>query len=139
MAPTCYLETLEYDSRLMNRAWKDGESGARTLRDWMVDTDAHHDPQAFILTPENVVALAKSIVEAPSDYAAGRAVAAKAIDLLKQGLRDERVHIDEMEQPYLDMMEASLAMLPDDEDAFAGEMMAELDQSKFIAADYDLA
>ncbi|MDD5705453.1 MAG: methyltransferase MtaB domain-containing protein, partial [Kiritimatiellae bacterium] len=47
MAPTCYLEQLIYDCRLMNVAPADG--GARRLRDWLVRSDAGIDPQAWIL------------------------------------------------------------------------------------------
>src|SRR5208283_2015025 len=56
MAPTCYVEQLIYDCRLMNAALADGRDAALLYRKWMIDSDAALDPQAYILTPENSVA-----------------------------------------------------------------------------------
>src|SRR6516165_694687 len=49
MAPTCYVEQLIYDCRLMNQALAEGPQAALQLRQWMVDSDAALDPQAYIL------------------------------------------------------------------------------------------
>ncbi len=139
MAPTCYYEQLEYDCRLMNRAIEDGMDAARTLRNWMVDSDAALDPQAYVLTPQNVIRFARTIVDAPSHYAAGKAVALEAVQLLREGMNDGKVRIAEREAPYLDLIEASLTTMPDDEDAFIGTMMAMVNTDKFVPAEYDLA
>ncbi len=85
MAPTCSLEQLAYDCRLLNQALADGPSGARTLRDWLVRSDAPLDAQAFVLTPDAVVAIAAAIVGAPDHYAAGVAAATRALALLREG------------------------------------------------------
>lgn len=138
MAPTCYLEQLEYDCRLMNRALDDGPEAAALLRKWFVESDRRLDPQAFVLAPENVIAEARAIVEAPSHYEAGKAVALRTVALLKQGVKDGAVKIEERELPFLDMIEASVSAMPEDEDAFIGSMMAAVEQGAFTAADYDL-
>lgn len=138
MAPTCCLEQLVYDCRLMNRATADGEQGRLTLRDWLVDTDAGLDPQAFILTPDNTIAFARTIVEADTPYQAGRQVAAKAVEILRQGMKDGHVNLSDREAPFLDMTESALDTMPDDEEAFIAQMMAEVEQEKFVAADYGL-
>jgi methanol---5-hydroxybenzimidazolylcobamide Co-methyltransferase len=39
MAPTCYLEQLIYDCRLMNEALADGRDAALLYRKWMVNSD----------------------------------------------------------------------------------------------------
>ncbi len=139
MAPTCYLEQLIYDCRLMDQALASGRQGALTLRDWLVASDAPRDPQAFVLTPENVVALARAIVAEPTPYAAGRAVAARALALLRDGQRAGAVRISAREMPWLDMMDERLAGLPEDESRFIEMMMAEVDTTVFVAADYGLA
>ena len=139
MAPTCYLEQLAYDCRLFNRAAKDGPSGARQLRDWLVDSDAALDPQAYILAPASVIALAKAIVSQPDPYAAGKAVAAEAIRLMRDAHAAGKLKIDDREQPYLDMMSDALATMPDDESSFIEQTLGTLDTSKFVPAEYELA
>jgi methanol--5-hydroxybenzimidazolylcobamide Co-methyltransferase len=138
MAPTCYMEQLIYDCRLMNRARRDGKGGALRLRNWLVESDAALDPQAYVLTPENAVAFGALIVGAKSHYTAGRAVAAKAVELLSDGIRQGKVKVESREIPYLDRIRSTLREMPEDEETFVEEMMEEVDASKFVAADYDL-
>ena len=38
MAPTCYVEQLIYDCRLMNQALAEGREGALLYRKWMVNS-----------------------------------------------------------------------------------------------------
>ena len=59
MAPTCYVEQLIYDCRLMNEALADGRDAALLYRKWMVSSDASRDPQAYVLTPESAIAIAQ--------------------------------------------------------------------------------
>src|ERR1039457_202253 len=80
MAPTCYMEQLVYDCRLMNTASSFGKESALQLQRWMVESDALTDPQAFILSPDSCVQLAKAIVDSDSHYHAGVAAARKAIE-----------------------------------------------------------
>jgi methanol--5-hydroxybenzimidazolylcobamide Co-methyltransferase len=138
MAPTCYVEQLIYDCRLMNQAIADGRDAARLYRNWMVRSDAALDPQAYVLTPESAIAIAKAIVASPNHYAAGRAAALTAIRLLRDGSNAGAVRIAEREAPWLDTLEETVSGLPDREQDFIDQMMPLLDQSKFIARDYDL-
>ncbi len=139
MAPTCYLEQLIYDCRLMNRALADGRDGALTLRKWLTESDAALDPQAYILTPANVIAIAEAIVAEPDDYRAGKAAGLAAVRVLTEGLQAGAVKIPARETRWLDMLQASLEDLPDSEEAFIGQMMPMVDTEKFVAADYQLA
>ena len=82
MAPTCYVEQLIYDCRLMNQALADGRQAALLYQKWMVNSDASRDPQAWVLSPESAIAIAQSIVTAPGPYAAGKAAALTAVRLL---------------------------------------------------------
>jgi methanol--5-hydroxybenzimidazolylcobamide Co-methyltransferase len=138
MAPTCSLEQLAYDCRLFDQALADGPVGARTLRDWLVRSDAPLDPQAFVLTPDSVFAIAAAIVAEPDSYRAGVAAAGRALGLLREGAAAGAVRIDARELPWLDSMEDALASLPSGEDAFIERMLAEVDTAKFRAGDYDL-
>lgn len=139
MAPICSLETLAYDCRLMNEALADGPAAAKTLRDWMVRSDARYDPQALILTPESAVRVAGAIVAAPDPYHAGVAAAREAIAILSDAHRQGECKISEREAVWFDRMTDTLDDLPSDEGAFIERVMAQVDRSVFVAEDYLLA
>ena len=86
MAPTCYMEQLIYDCRMMNAAIRDGSEGIATYQRWAVDSDARFDPQAYILTPTNVIRIANAVVAAGNHYRAGCAAALTAIEVLRDGI-----------------------------------------------------
>ncbi|MGE5609432.1 MAG: methyltransferase MtaB domain-containing protein [Bacillota bacterium] len=138
MAPTCYLEQLIYDCRLMNQAIADGSQGAAALQRWLVRSDAPLDPQAFILAPESVLAVARAIVAAKDDYQAGKAAALTAVELLRSAQVDGRLHIHERELPWLDRIQRGVEALSDQEGTFIEQSMAAVDTTKFLAAEYDL-
>lgn len=139
MAPTCYLEQLIYDCRLMNQALADGEAAALQLRKWMVASDAGLDPQAYILSPACAVQIARVIVQAKDEYRAGKAVALKAVALLREGHAAGCLKLPARELVVLDQIQMSVEELPDDQDAFITLMMGQVDTSKFLARDYQLA
>jgi methanol--5-hydroxybenzimidazolylcobamide Co-methyltransferase len=138
MAPTCYLEQLVYDCRLMNRAAADGPDGARRMRRWLVESDSALDPQAYVMTPESCFAVAEAIVAAPDDYRAGLAAGRTAIRLLREGHRGGRVKIAPREVPWLDRMEQALDALPDDEGRFIAETAGGIDPAKCDLSEYGL-
>ncbi len=137
-APSCYLETLVYDCRLLNTAAADGPTAARQLRDWLVASDVALDPQAYILTPVNVITLAEAIVGADSHYEAGHAVAGRVLELLRSAREDGLVAIAEREMRWLDMMDSALESLPDDENKFIASQIALIDTDAVRLADYGL-
>ncbi|MEI8043737.1 MAG: methyltransferase MtaB domain-containing protein, partial [Verrucomicrobiota bacterium] len=138
MAPTCYLEQLIYDCRLMNQALADGRDAALLYRKWMVNSDAGLDPQAWVLTPENAIAIADAIVRAPTPLGAGRAAALTAVSLIREAYQDKRLKLLPREVPWLDRMQKAVEAVPSNEVDFINEMMEELDTTRFLATDYDL-
>lgn len=138
MAPTCYLEQLIYDCRLMNRARAEGRDAVLTLRRWMVDSDAPLDPQAFILSPDSAVRLARAIVDEPDAYRAGRSAAMACVRLLKRAHMDRRVKILDRELPFLDIIEAALDDMPDGEEAFISSMMNRVPSDTWLPGEYGL-
>jgi methanol--5-hydroxybenzimidazolylcobamide Co-methyltransferase len=138
MAPTCYMEQLVYDCRLMNRALAEGRSSALTLRRWLVDSDAALDPQAWILAPESVVAIARSVVAEPDHYRAGVAAARCAVRLLRTGHTAGLLKIAPREIGFLDSMTAQLDALPCDEGAFIEQQMSLADPAKYLPSQYGL-
>ncbi len=139
MAPTCYLEQLIYDCRLMNEALADGRDAALQYRKWMVASDVHRDPQALVLAPESVVAIAQAIVSAPNAYRAGQAAALTALSLIRHAHQAGTLKLPPRELPWLDRLQKTVENLPANEADFIGQMMARVDTSKFVAADYELA
>ena len=99
MAPTCYVEQLIYDCRLMNEALADGRDAALLYRKWMVASDAARDPQAYVLTPESAIAIAQAIVSAPNGYDAGKAAALTALRLMRDAHRDGALKIQSARSP----------------------------------------
>jgi methanol---5-hydroxybenzimidazolylcobamide Co-methyltransferase len=138
MAPTCYLEQLIYDCRLMNQALADGRDAALLYRKWMIASDASRDPQAYVLTPESAIAIAQAIVTAPTAYDAGKAAAFTAVRLLREGHRSGALRLVPREAVWLDKLQNAIEGLPSKDSQFIAEMMAEVDTTKFVAADYEI-
>jgi methanol---5-hydroxybenzimidazolylcobamide Co-methyltransferase len=138
MAPTCYLEQLIYDCRLMNQALADGRDAALLYRKWMVASDASRDPQAYVLTPDSAIAIAQAIVNSPNAYDAGRSAALTAIGLLRGAHADGALKLAPREVPWLDRMQNAIETLPAKEPEFIDQMMAEVDTAKFVSADYEI-
>jgi methanol--5-hydroxybenzimidazolylcobamide Co-methyltransferase len=137
-APTCYMEQLIYDCRLMNRALAEGKEAALTLRRWLVDSDAALDPQAWVLTPDSVIAIARAIVEAPDHYHAGIAAARCALGRLRDAHTAGQLKIAARELAYFERMAAQLDALPDDEGEFIAQQQANADSDRYLPAEYGL-
>jgi len=138
MAPTCYVEQLIYDCRLMNAALADGREAALLYRKWLVASDASRDPQAYVLTPDSAIAIAQAIVSAPTAYAAGKAAALTALRLIRGAHQDGALKVHPRELPWLDRLEKTVEALPEKEAEFIDEMMGQVDTTKFVAADYEI-
>jgi methanol--5-hydroxybenzimidazolylcobamide Co-methyltransferase len=139
MAPTCYMEQLAYDCRLMNTARAHGPRSARQLQSWLVESDAAADPQAFIISPQSAVELARVIVGSDSHYHAGAAVARKAVELLRGAQADGRLRIAPKEMVWFDTMQETLDELPESETEFIAGQLALADRSRFLPEEYGLS
>jgi len=138
MAPTCYMEQLAYDCRLMNTARRHGKESARQLQNWLVESDEGSDPQAFIISPQSSVELARVIVNSDSHYHASVAVARKAVELLGGAHSRGRLRIAANEGGRLERMRQTLDELPDDESKFIDGQMAAADRGRFLPEEYGL-
>lgn len=138
-APSCYLEQLIYDCRLMNAAIEEGPDAVLALQRLLVDSDCSLDPQAFVLMPRSAIAIAEVIVTSESHYDAGRRVAAFTVQLLRDAIDDDLLDVAEREMRWLDMMQASVEAMPDDESEFIDQMLGQIDTEKVVLEDYDLS
>jgi methanol--5-hydroxybenzimidazolylcobamide Co-methyltransferase len=138
MAPTCYMEQLAYDCRLMNTARSHGPESAYQLQRWLVESDVAKDPQAFIISPETSIELAKAIVASDSHYHAGVAVARKAIDLMSAAHARGKLRIAANEVQWFDTLRDTLDDLPEKENEFVSQQLALADNAKFLPTEYGL-
>jgi methanol--5-hydroxybenzimidazolylcobamide Co-methyltransferase len=138
MAPTVYMEHLEYDVRLMNEALKAGTVPMHTLQNLMVASDIYTDPQALVLAPENVITLSNELIKGDSYVANARNGALKALDLIEEACRNGQMKLGDNELAYLPVLREELSSIPDSEDAFIEMMLPALDASKFIPKEYGL-
>ena len=135
MAPTVSMEQLIYDCRLMNIAKK--KSKANDLRDWLCESDSALDPQAYVLRPDVVVAIAKQIVADPhGPFTRSKTAARAAIEALRDGLAAGQLTLDSRETDWLNRIEVQLDQIPEDEEAFIRAMIDETE--KLNPAHYDL-
>ncbi len=126
-APVVSVEQLIYDCRLMNTARASSEEDARRLRDWLTDSDAALDPQAYVLRPDVVLRISERLASAPTPYAQTRLAAQCTIEELRRGYEAGEVKLSEREAPWLDMMEMALEEIPEDEGALIEIMRPEVD------------
>ena len=138
MAPTCYMEQLAYDCRLMNTARSHGKDSAQQLQRWLIESDVALDPQAFIISPAASVELARVIVGSASHYHAGIATARKAVELLSAAHAKGMLRIAPNEVIWFDTLQASLDDLPESEAVFIAQQLAVADRSRFLPEEYDL-
>lgn len=138
MAPTAYLEQLEYDARLMNEALRAGKMHSHVLQQLLVASDVYTDPQALILSPENVIRISKELVKGDSYVANAKNGALAALDIIEEALRSGKMKLSEMETIYLPILRDDLNSIPDNESNFVEMMLPLIDQTKFIPSEYGL-
>lgn len=139
MAPTVSLEQLSYDCRLYDQAVISGEAGVRQLRDWLTQSDAPLDPQAYVLAPDFVFEVSKSLVQGKTDYERTKLAVARALELLKAVASDGELQLPDREKPWLGILESEIESLPESEDELWAEIRSTYDISLFSPGDYGLS
>lgn len=138
MAPTAYMEQLEYDVRLSNEALRLGKTHCQVLQQLLVNSDIYTDPQALILAPQNVITISKSLIKGDTYIANAKNGALTALDIIEEAYNSGQLKLSDMETAYLPILRADLESIPDDESQFVEMMLPTLDQSKFILSEYGL-
>jgi len=138
MAPTAYLEQLEYDARLMNEALGTGRLHRNVLQQLLVSSDVYTDPQALILSPENVIRISRELVKGDSYVANAKNGALEALNIIEEALRSGKMTLTDMETTYLPVLREDLNSIPDNESEFIEMMLPLIDPGKFIPAEYGL-
>jgi methanol---5-hydroxybenzimidazolylcobamide Co-methyltransferase len=138
MAPTIYMEQLEYDTRLMNCAIKGGKKEILQLQKLFVNSDKFYDPQAFILAPENVIAIAGEIVKGENYIDATKRGCLKALDLIATAIADGSLMHDEKEDYWIDLLKEDIGSIPTGESEFVELVLPTIDSTKLIFSEYGL-
>lgn len=138
MAPTAYMEQLEYDARLMNEALRAGKLHCNILQQLLVSSDIYTDPQALILAPENVIRISRELVKGDSYVANAKNGALITIDIIEEAVASGKLKLSDMEIGYLPYMREELQSIPENESDFVEMMLPLVDQSKFTLAEYGL-
>ena len=138
MAPTAYLEQLEYDARLMNQALRAGTSHSHILQELLVASDMFTDPQALILAPENVIRISKKLLHGDSYVENARNGALETLDIIEEAINTGQMKLSELEMGYIPLLREELNSIPDTEDEFVEMMLPLLDQGKFTLSEYGL-
>jgi methanol--5-hydroxybenzimidazolylcobamide Co-methyltransferase len=123
-APEVFTELLAYDCRLMNAA-AGGKGGALQMRDWMTLSDEWLSPQAAVLSPDATIKIATAIVGADSPYHRTIAAGHAAVEILNDGIAQEKLRISSKEQKWLTRISNTLDSLPEDEGALIEDMEAQ--------------
>jgi methanol---5-hydroxybenzimidazolylcobamide Co-methyltransferase len=138
MAPTVSVEQLIYATRLLNQASSHGKEMALHLRDWLVESDAALDVQAYVLRPDVALQLSRTIMGEPTAYLRTRTAALATLNQFRQAHNKGDIKLSRVELRWLDTLSAQADSLPLDEQEFIAQMLPVLDRSKVNLAEYDL-
>jgi methanol--5-hydroxybenzimidazolylcobamide Co-methyltransferase len=138
-APEVSAEQLAYDCRLMNVAARRSAEDARRLRDWLVESDAPLDPQAYVLHPEVVLRISEKIVEGKTPYDKTRIAVQAALEELRKGALSKDYRLDPREENWLDMMEMAMEeSIPATEEQMIAQQVSLVDASKCNLREYGI-
>jgi methanol--5-hydroxybenzimidazolylcobamide Co-methyltransferase len=136
MAPTVYLEQLQYDTRLMNEAVKGGKQEILQLQKLFVNSDTYYDPQAFILSPDNIIDISKEIVAGQNYIEAAKRGCLKGIQLIEEAIKEGKLMHDEKEDTWIEMLKVDIQSIPNDESEFVESILPTIDESKVLLSEY---
>jgi methanol--5-hydroxybenzimidazolylcobamide Co-methyltransferase len=123
-APEVFTELLSYDCRLMNTA-SASEGGALRMRDWMTASDEWLSPQAAVLSPDATIKIATAIVGAATPYNRTVAAGHAAVEILKDGIAQDKLHLSRKEHQWLARIDDSLDTLPEDGETLMHDLEAQ--------------
>jgi methanol--5-hydroxybenzimidazolylcobamide Co-methyltransferase len=137
-APTVALEQLAYDCRLMNVAAARSAEDGRRLRDWLVESDAALDPQAWVLRPDVVLRLARQILEEATPYRRTRRAVLATLEELTRAHQKGQLRIPPREIRWLDTLRQQADALPEREELLINEMLQSAQAADFLPEEYGL-
>ena len=138
-APVVSMEQLIYDCRLMNVALREGKKSIHCFQRLMVESDAHLDPQAYVLHPEIVMELVKVISVQKSPLKMTIKSVEETLKIMERGHQSGEIELNTGDLRWLDLLKMQLATLPETEAKLLDQMEIGSYQGKFIPEEYDLS
>ncbi len=135
-APVVSLEQLAYDCRLMNQASARSAEDARRLRDWLVESDAALDPQAWVLQPEVVLRLSRRIMKETSPYRQTVEAVTVTLEEIKSAHAAGNLRLSQREVRWLEKLEAQASTLTMSEDKALEKALKSPVAIKFLPEEY---
>ncbi len=135
-APVVSVEQLIYDCRLMNVASASSPADALKLRDWLVESDASIDPQAWILRPDVAIRICEKVMDATGNYARTRVATIAAVEELQKAHSEKKLKLTERESDWLEKLEVMLEDIPESEEAMIAQMRPQVDAEKCLLSEY---
>jgi len=136
MAPTVSVEQLIYATRLMNTATREGKDAAITLRNLFTKSDAHFDPQAYVLRPDVALEIANEIVSEPDTYSRTRRATLAVLALLRKKHAADEFQLKKNEIRWLDKLSRMADELPEKEEKFIEMMIPKIPADKIHLPEY---
>lgn len=137
-APVVSLEQLVYDCRLMNLALKDNADSSLKYRNWMIESDAGLDPQAYIFRPENVLHLSQKMFEAENPYKMVVTAIDETLQIMRKAIDTEELKVNDTEKRWLDILSVQNETIPADEENLIDLISNGTYTDKYIPAEYGL-
>ena len=137
-APTVSLEQLAYDCRLLNAAASHSIGDARRLRDWLVESDAARDPQAWVLRPDVVLRISRQILQESNPYSQTRRAVLAAVNEIRRAYVACELPIPPRELKWLDRLQRDAESLPQSEAELLEEILGTPLAAKFLPESYSL-
>lgn len=137
-APVVSLEQLIYDCRLMNLALRESADSSLKFRNWMIESDAGFDPQAYIFRPENILHLSQKMSETETPYKMVLTAVDETLKILRKAIDRGDIKINNTESRWLDLLSMQNEELPADEGSLIELISGGIYADKFIPAEYGL-
>jgi methanol--5-hydroxybenzimidazolylcobamide Co-methyltransferase len=138
MAPTVYLEQLEYDTRLMNQALIEGKDCALQFQKLLVNSDQYLDPQALILAPENVLKISMDMVKGNGYIDSAIRGSLTGLDIIERAVSEGKLKLPPMEHAWIETMKNDLSDIPTDETRFIESMLPFMPRERIRLDEYGI-
>lgn len=135
-APVVSMEELIYDCRLMNAALREGKSSARMLQKWLVESDVRLDPQAYVLKPDLVVDISRSLAQCVTPLEMTLCAVDQTLTRLRKATENKELTMSEAELRWLDLLSGQLEGIPIDEETLWSLMKSSPYSKKMIPEEY---
>ena len=135
-APVVGLEQLIYDCRLMNTALRSGQSEALRLRNWLVESDCHYDPQAYIFKPEVIMQICREILNHTSDLERVVAVVRLTLQILREAVDTNELKLEKTDLRWLNMLSVQADSLPTDPSVYLAHLQTAGYAKKILTEEY---